>query len=56
MTQQEAQNKLNEAPKAKEDKPALEPGLVISHNALVVDKNGVAWWVMPDAHVLKRAV
>ena len=37
-------------------KPSFRPGTMIADHALVVDQNGIAWWVRPLAMQLARAV
>lgn len=37
-------------------RPLFEPGLIVQSRSLVVDKNGRAWWVIPESYRIELAV
>lgn len=41
--------------KEKREEPRLPPGLVVDKEALIVDLDGVTWWVRPINMVMVRA-
>jgi hypothetical protein len=40
----------------KDDRPAFRPDTVVVGPCMVVDRNGVAWWVNPGARTIKRVL
>jgi hypothetical protein len=46
---------MSEAAKPKaDDRPQFQPGTMVTTESMIVDSNGVAWWVRPDSMAIRR--